>query len=199
MDSLAKLLPLMHILPEVWDKDRFGQTKQRAADDEDVHGSSTIKVDVVDATIRSRLFWSYGIVVDIIGEVIQEVVAWAESCDCHFLEPTLTCPTRHFRRKRFRDRSAFQDTCQLSGKMAFCCAAGDSVRLFHTLTATAHSQLLSEPFFGGLAAIVIRDASMVIGASQGTEAVLPTAAGTYIYILLLKATSPNEALALTVS
>ena len=93
---------------------------------------------------------------------------------------------RHFRRKRFRDRSAFQDTCQLSGKRAFCCAAGDSVRLFHTLTATAHSQLLSEPFFGGLAAIVIRDASMVIG-------------GAGKYILLLKAASPNEALALTVS
>ena len=146
---------------------------------------SELAIIVVDATIRSRLVWSYVIVVDRIGEVIQEVAAWAESCDCHFLEPPLTCPTRHFRRKRFRGRSAFQDICQLSGKMAFCCAAGDLVRLFHTLTATAHSQLLSEPFFGGLAAIVIRDASMVIGAAGK-------------YILLLKATSPNEALALTV-
>ena len=40
---------------------------------------SELAIIVVDATIRSRLFWSYGIVVDIIGEVIQEVAAWAET------------------------------------------------------------------------------------------------------------------------
>ena len=114
---------------------------------------SELSIMVVDATFRSRLFLAYAIVVDRIGEVLQEAAAWAESCDCHFLEPTLIGPTRHSRhsrRKRFRDRSKFQDICPLAGKRAFCCAAGDLVRLFQTLTATAHSQLLSEPFFGGL-------------------------------------------------
>ena len=37
-----------------------------------------MKVDVVDAAIRSRLFWSYGLMVHEIGEVIQEVVVWDE-------------------------------------------------------------------------------------------------------------------------
>ena len=99
------------------------------------------------------MVWSYAIVVDRIGEVLQEAAAWAESCDCHFSEPTLIGPTRHSRharRKLFRDRSEFQDICPLAGKRAFCCAAGDLVRLFHTLAETAHSQLLSEPFFGGI-------------------------------------------------
>ena len=114
---------------------------------------SGLSIMVVDATFRSRLFWAYAIVVDRIGEVLQEAAAWAESCDCHFSEPTLIGPTRHSRhsrRKLFRDRSEFQDICPLSGKRAFCCAAGDLVRLFHTLAETAHSQLLSEPFFGGI-------------------------------------------------
>ena len=83
MDHLSDLLSVMHILRYVWDKERFGQTNQRADDgdddvDDDVHGSSSIKVDVVDAAIRSRLFWSYGLMVHKIGEVIQEVVAWVE-------------------------------------------------------------------------------------------------------------------------
>ena len=114
---------------------------------------SELSIMVVDATFRSRLFLAYAIVVDRIGEVLQEAAAWAESCDCHFSEPTLIGPTRHSRhsrRKLFRDRSEFQDICPLSGKRAFCCAAGDLVRLSHKLTSIAHSQLLSEPFFDGL-------------------------------------------------
>ena len=72
MDSLADLLPIKHDLRKVWDKERFGQTKRRDADDEDVHGSSAINVDVVDAAIRSRFFWSYGIVVDNIGKATPD-------------------------------------------------------------------------------------------------------------------------------
>eukprot|EP00439_Symbiodinium_sp_Y106_P061743 s3556_g9.t1 len=84
LHAVTELLPLEASLRGAWCKAKFGFNAQGAREGRDVSGSSKgLDLDVVDEAIQSTRFWAYVHMIKHIGETIEHIMFWCESCPCH--------------------------------------------------------------------------------------------------------------------
>ena len=81
------LLPLRQPLQLYWSLDSYRAARYEDDDRVDHGESSTANVRIVDAAIRSRLFWCYTIMLDVLAFLILMLMGWSEDCPCHYKLP----------------------------------------------------------------------------------------------------------------
>ena len=102
-----------------------------AADRGDGQG---VKLEHVTDGIRSQKFWAMAKVLDVLGETLEQLQKWAESCPCHWRDRGLRGPGRHLLRHNNAAvaRAPFVN-CHLKTLRAPCMAAGEHLRLLDRL------------------------------------------------------------------
>ena len=96
LHAVTELLPLEASLRGAWCKAKFGFNAQGARKGRDVSGSSKrLDLDVVDEAIQSTRFWAYVHMIKHIGETIEHIMFWCESCPCHGHDAALQGKLKH--------------------------------------------------------------------------------------------------------
>lgn len=121
-----------------WSLERFGGNIRHEAAD----GRSICWVTVNEA-IGSHMFWAYLRMVDIIGEVLQAISAWAELCPCHGESPQLKGPQRHSVSGLRRHIGG--PACPLASRRAPECAGGALRDILSRLLRVGNSVLILDP------------------------------------------------------
>jgi hypothetical protein len=133
-------------LRTAWRADAYTMGRGVDVEHADFVASSSINVGVVDAAVRSDLFWCYAEMLDQLGEILQELTRVLESCPCHHGNIRLEGPTRHLRRNRFLQAVACH-ACPLSTMWAPELAVGDHLVIVRKLLSMGHTWLLTTPSF----------------------------------------------------
>jgi hypothetical protein len=141
--AVSQLLPLRPSLVAAWSLRKFTFGQAAPADEEDTSGAN-LKLCVADEAIRSQRFWAYMEMVDCLAETLTEVAAWAETCPCHSVDPSLSGPTRHQRVRLFQQRVGLA-TCPMRTRRAPELADFEAVKLLRRLMSVALPSLLLMP------------------------------------------------------
>lgn len=128
-----------------------GRAGRADADDEGAAaGQASIKAELVDKAITSGKFWGYLGMLDRVGECLQHLSNFAESCPCHRKRARLFGQPRRAERRRYFEREAGVRKCPLSSCMAPEFAAGEHLKIMQTLCTLSETSLLQDPVIAGL-------------------------------------------------
>ncbi|CAE7765568.1 unnamed protein product [Symbiodinium sp. CCMP2592] len=106
-----------------WSRAKFAFNAQGAREGRDASGGSKkLDLDVVDEAIQSRRFWAYLHMIKHIGETIDHIMFWCESCPCHGHNTALQGKSKH-RLPGLHSRIGMA-SCPLQARRAPECAAG---------------------------------------------------------------------------
>ena len=131
LHAVSELLPMRSALQAGWSKARFGGAVHESAD------GKSMKLDVADWAIHSNWFWGYTVMLSNLGEMVEHVAHWAESCPCH-------SKVRSFRGEGGRRRQ-LPVRCPLQGCQAPACAAGYLFELLSHIFRSASSYMFLHP------------------------------------------------------
>lgn len=138
---ILKLLELEAVLRYGWDARKFKGNQNPQGVAVEVGSESNqfgVDVAVVDAAIKSPLFWGRLRMLESLAIVLQESLAWAEGCPCH-------SPLEHDHdlRRLYRGKIPKQwAKCPMRGLRAPELAAGDFFRVFDELVDKTSAELL---------------------------------------------------------
>ena len=153
VEALRALLPLERSLRFAWDKDRFLFGNPLGNEEAVREGEGELKsvnVHKVDRAIRSDLFWAYTRALDMVGELLDEVCRWSESCPCHGRPPQLRGPDRHGGSRGNIRAQQREVTCPMSTCRAPELASGTLEQILSQLMGVAHGELLLDPLVSRL-------------------------------------------------
>ena len=140
VSAIGQLLALEDLLRAVWNKEAF----LRGGNEQARNSSNSLRVDIADSGLTSRMFWAFCRMLDVIGESIEELAKWGEGCYCCSREPRVRGPTRHLDRLQAqRDRvHARKNDCPLRTLQAPSMAAGVHFDILRRLLAMCNTLLL---------------------------------------------------------
>jgi len=133
-------------LRKFWSKDKY---MHHGAEEGEREDAKSLKVSVADEGIQLELFWVYGRMIDALGEVLEVLGAWAESCPCHSEEPDVRGGGRH-NSKTYVRRELGVSTCPLNCCRAFAMAAGQPMKIVERLLNKSIAILMVWSGFGKL-------------------------------------------------
>jgi len=139
--ALGAVLLIEQPLRRFWNKARY---KAGAGEDHGKGDPKSTNVDTADDGITSVFFWAYAHMVDVIGEAVQELQRWCESCPCHYDHPHFRGVTRHERRVRMSDALG-RCSCPLAGCWAPALAAGYLKTVLETILNLCNVTVLMHP------------------------------------------------------
>ena len=160
LHAVTELLPLEASLRGAWCKEKFGFNAQGAREGRDVSGSSKrLDLDVVDEAIqRSTRFWAYVHMIKHIGETIEHIMFWCESCPCHGHDAALQGKLKH-RQPGLQSRIGMA-SCPLQARRAPECAAGRLLEIAREGFQASQREVLLSP---SLASCSEEDQAVVVG------------------------------------
>ena len=83
MDAITQLVPLLHVVRQVWDAEKFSRKAGGTADDAgDTEASRQLSLEVVQQALSSDLFVAYSHAMLSIANAVLHLQNWAESCPC---------------------------------------------------------------------------------------------------------------------
>ncbi len=121
----------------------------RGGDEEREDAAWQARVDVVNEGISSQLFWTYALMIDTAGEVLEMFSAISESCPCHRGVLRLRGPSRHQRQRRLMEETG-RTVCPMASRMAPEFAGGEHFGLVRRLASMAQSALTLSAAFVAL-------------------------------------------------
>ena len=181
-DVVSGLLCRRGALHVGWNPNKFmgkdnqdqDQDQEGAAGEAPAKGSNTFRIDKKFATqvtnaVQSRLFWSYCLLIETLGGLVDNISSWSEGCECHG-EISVSTSSYSKRRKLISadlqktanphgldaHESALEVTCLMRGRRSAEYAAGIFEDFLQDLVAQAYSHLP-----GILSALDPRDADIV--------------------------------------
>ena len=120
--AVKELLPLERSLRGAWCKAKFCLNGQPPREGRDGTASKSLNVDLVDEACQSQQFWAYARMVSELGETIEHVMHWCESCPCHGHDEELQGKAKHSKTGLFARIGLC--SCPLASRRAPECAAG---------------------------------------------------------------------------
>lgn len=159
--AVSDLAPLQRALQRGWDLQRFNfGNHQHAPREGDEEGQFGVKLTSVNEAIDSNLFWGYLNMIDVVGQVIMECMAWCEGCSCH--DSAGPTRTRHQRVVSFRSKYGVDvDSCPMKTRRAPEMACNALQKFLRGLFQHASPLLLALPCIAALSeqerGIVVRD------------------------------------------
>ena len=164
--AVHDLLPIMPGLRLGWSKTRYLAGRQpqgdddAESDDDNNEHKKACDVDKVDRAVKSKLFWGYQIMVDLLATFFMYLSWWTDSCPCHADLPVaenLTAGRRASYWRKLQDVSSCVMSCRRAPEMA----AGALKTIMGTFLSMAASTLLVELHVLGLIegdiGIIMRD------------------------------------------
>ena len=132
-------------LRQGWSKTRYQAGRQSREEDDDAGGDGTshCDLDTVDNAIKSKRFWAYQCMVDLLATFFLFVSHWVDSCPCHCLTPGADELTPG-RRQGYWRKLAQVSACIMSCRRGPEMACGELKRLMGVFLSTASSSLLCE-------------------------------------------------------
>ena len=140
LHALLVLIPIETPLRLCWCRRKYqaaGADVRQANDDD----GNTVRVDVADNAIRSKLFWGYACFCDRIAFVMLLIISWADDCPCHFIYPDDDTLNKQDRQKLLTERTKLR-TCPMSGCWVPWLANGEILTMVRRLLASSGVALL---------------------------------------------------------
>ena len=128
---------------------QVSEKAQKKVGGRDPHAESKKKVQQVSDAIASSFFWAFSRMLILVGQVIQTVSAWLESCPCHSQNQDLAAALKSTWWLRMKvlagdcgTGSAGAVTCPLRGCLAPFLAAGRLNAFLHELLDVANIHVM---------------------------------------------------------
>ena len=120
--AVKQLLPLEASLRGAWCKASFLLNGHQPREGRDGTGGKGLSVDIVDDACHSQLFWAYVRMVSELGNIIEHIMFWCESCPCHGHDEALQGKAKHTKKGLFARIGLH--SCPMASRRAPECAAG---------------------------------------------------------------------------
>ena len=139
LHAVSALRPLEVSLRGAWSKQKFSLNGQNP----DGKKSKSLDIELVDDACKSDLFWAYLDMTHELGQTIEHVMNWCESCPCHGHDKLLQGQKKHGK-TGLLSRIGLS-TCPLAGRRAPECAAGKVLSVLREGFSATHSRVLLSP------------------------------------------------------
>ena len=143
---IGQLLLVERSLRSAWSLDKYRFGRPDANQQRDGDSNSHIDLSIVDDALTSDEFWAFCHMFDMVGELTEMFMNFAESCPCHWSGGVFQGPQRHGAKHRnARRRRQRKHRCPLSGMRASELACGCVRELLRELWTFTNANLLLLP------------------------------------------------------
>lgn len=137
--AVGQLLVISPALRAGWNLQQYAHNRQAHERDDWAH---SVKVEVVDSSIRSNFWWAYAYMVDCLGECIELMAKSGEGCMCHPKDPEFQSVERHKPKER---RAHRRPSCPMRTMNAPAFAAGEWLDILNSLLRRGQANLFLHP------------------------------------------------------